>query len=222
MQTTTRTLLLFLITGASSFAQYVPPSPAVPGPGAIDDYLKTAAPDLIGWDFGVNDRLRSENKADGGTTHAGSNFDFSAASPTDNSNDYWMNRLFLRADYKSDWFTFFVEGRSSYSFGDDRFTATSPGKNLAEDDGPLQLQMAYLGFGNLKNFPVTVKVGRQELIYGDQRLVGNAFWLNIPHTFDAVKVRYQDSFFGVDVFESPGHALGCLFRFPGTLEGRRE
>ena len=26
------------------------------------------------------------------------------------------------------------------------------------------------------------------------------YWLNIPHTFDAVKVRYQDSFFGVDLF----------------------
>jgi hypothetical protein len=47
-----------------------------------------------------------------------------------------------------------------------------------------------------------VKVGRQYLQYGEGRLVGNAFWLNIPHTFDAVKVRYQDSFFGVDVFAS--------------------
>lgn len=230
MQTTTRTLLLFLITGASAFAQYVPPSPAAPGPGAIDDYLKTSDPTLTGWDFGVNDRVRSENKSDAGTTHAGSNFDFSAASPTDNSNDYWLNRLLLRIDYKNDWFTFFVEGRSSYAFGDDRYTATAPGKNMAEDDGPLQLQMAYVVFGNLKEFPVTVKVGRQELMYGDQRLVGNAFWLNIPHTFDAVKVRYQDSFFGVDLFaanlvyvdadhfeegKSQDTLSGAYFDFPG-------
>ena len=38
------------------------------------------------------------------------------------------------------------------------------------------------------------------MTYGDQRLVGSAFWLNIPRTFDAVKVRYQEASFGVDVF----------------------
>ncbi|HMD61324.1 MAG TPA: alginate export family protein, partial [Opitutaceae bacterium] len=76
----------------------------------------------------------------------------------------------------------------------------------------------------------TVKVGRQELTYGDQRLVGNAFWLNIPHTFDAVRVRYQDSFFGVDLFaanlvyvrgdhfedgNSQDTLSGAYFDFPG-------
>lgn len=197
---TTPKLLLFLLSAASACAQYVPPSPAAPVPGAIDNYLKAEDPGLTGWDFIVNDRLRSENKSDAGTTHAGSNYDFSSASPTDNSNDYWLNRLLLTVDYKNTWFTFYVEGRSSYSFGDDRITATAAGKNLPEDDGPMQLQMAYVALGDLKEFPVTLKVGRQELTYGDQRLVGNAFWLNVPHTFDAVKLRYQDSFFGVDLF----------------------
>jgi len=199
MRNTTK-VLTFLLSAASACAQYAPPMPPAPVPGAIDNCLKSDVPSLTGWDFIVNDRLRSENKSDAGTTHAGSNFDFSAASPTDNSNDYWLNRLFLTVDYKNSWFTFFVEGRSSYSFGDNRFTATAAGKNLPENDGPIQLQMAYVAIGDLKQFPVTLKVGRQELTYGDQRLVGNAFWLNIPHTFDAVKVRYQDSFFGVDLF----------------------
>ena len=81
-------LALALLGGASASAQYVPPSPAAPAPGLIDDYLIKAEPGLKGWDFGINERLRSENKTDAGTTHAGSNFDFFAASPTDNSNDY--------------------------------------------------------------------------------------------------------------------------------------
>jgi hypothetical protein len=200
MQRTTLTLLALLLTTASAPAQYTPPSPAGPVPGAIDDYLKANDPSLSGWGFGVNDRLRSENKSDAGTTHAGSNYDFSAAPPTDNSNDYWLNRLFLTASFTNDWLTFFAEGRSSYSFGDDRFTATAAGKNLPEDDGPIQLHQGYVLLGNLKSFPVTAKVGRQELTYGDQRLVGNALWLNVPHTFDAVKLRYQDSFLGVDLF----------------------
>jgi hypothetical protein len=201
MQTTTK-ILFFILTAATACAQYAPPSPPGPVPGAIDDYLKASDPSLKGWDFGVNERLRSENKSDAGTTHAGSNFDFSSASPTTNSNDYWLDRLLLHVGYTSEWFTVFVEGRSSYSFGDDRYTATAAGKNLAESDGPLQLQMGYIAIGNLKESPVTLKIGRQELTYGDQRLVGNAFWLNIPHSFDALKVRYQNSFFGVDAFAS--------------------
>ena len=194
------TTLLCLAAATSAFAQYTPPSPPGPAPGAIDGYIASSDPSLKGWDFGVNERLRLEDKTDAGTTHAGSNFDFDSNPPTTNSNEYWLNRLMPRIGYAGTWISAVVEGRSSYSIGDDRYTATAAGKNLAENDGPIQIQMAYLAIGDLKQFPVTLKVGRQELIYGESRLVGNAFWLNIPHTFDAVKVRYQDSFFGVDLF----------------------
>jgi hypothetical protein len=223
-------LLFFLLCATCARAQFVPPSPATPVPGAIDDYLISTFPDLKGWDVGVNERLRYEDKEDAGTTHAGSNYDFFSDSPTDNSNYYWLTRLMPRVGYKGDLIAFVVEGRSSYSIGDGRYTATAAGKNLPEDDGPFQLQMAYLLIGNLSEFPLTLKVGRQELIYGDQRLVGNAYWLNVPHTFDAVKVRYQDSFFGVDLFaanlvyvekdhfedsNSQDTLSGAYFDFPG-------
>jgi|CZKI01.1.fsa_nt_gi hypothetical protein len=231
MQTSRATALFLLLTVASSLAraQYVPPSPAAPVPGVIDDYLK-GEPAFKGWDFVVNERLRYEDKSDAGTTHAGSNFDFFSAPPSDNSNQYWLSRLMPRVGYTGDLFAFVVEGRSSYSVGDDRYTAAAAGRNLAENDGPLQLQMAYVLIGNPKEFPVTAKVGRQELTYGDQRLLGNAFWLNIPHTFDAVKVRYQGSSFGVDLFAArlvyveadhfeeanPQDMLsGAYFDFPG-------
>ncbi|HEY1792130.1 MAG TPA: alginate export family protein [Opitutaceae bacterium] len=200
MHHTKKNLLIYLLAVASAGAQYVPPSPAGPVPGVIDDYLLTSDPALKGWDFGINERVRYEDKDDGGTTHAGSNFDFFASSPTTNSNTYELNRLMPRIAYSDAWFAVFVELRQSYSFGDDRYTSTAPGKNLPENDGPLQDQMAYLQFGNLKEEPFLLKVGRQELNYGEGRLVGNAFWLNVPHSFDAVKIRYQDSFFGIDAF----------------------
>ena len=90
--------------------------------------------------------------------------------------------------------------RTSYSIGDNRYTATAAGFGLAEDNGPFELQQAYVTLGNLKQFPLLLKVGRQELVYGEQRLVGSFLWNNSPRTFDAVKVRYQDAFFGVDLF----------------------
>jgi hypothetical protein len=202
-------------------------------PGAIDAYLAASDPSFKGWDVGVNERLRYEDKTDAGSTHAGSNFDFFSNAPTPSSNEYSMSRLMARIAYSDSWFTVFIEARSSYTYGDDRYTSTAPGKNLPEDDGPFQLQMAYVSLGNLKQWPVVVKLGRQELSYGEGRILGNALWLNVPHTFDAVKARYQDSFFGVDVFAArlvyvegdhfessvPQDTLtGAYFDFPGLMK----
>jgi hypothetical protein len=196
----------------------------------IDDYLRKASADFKAWDIGVNERIRGEDKSAAGTTHAGSNFDFSAKPPTPNSNSYWLSRLMARVGYTGDWISAVVEVRQSYSFSDNRYTGTAPGKALTENDGPAQLEKAYVQIGDLKKFPVLVKVGRQELAYGDQRLVGPAWWLNTPHTFDALKVRYQNSSVGVDLFTaglvytSQGHfnksnsqdeLSGAYFDFPG-------
>ena len=230
MRTTPSAVLSFILTAAWACAQYVPPSPPGPVPGAIDDHLRSADPAFKAWDFGLNERLRSENKSGAGTTHAGSNYDFASAPPTTNSNHYWLSRLMPRVGYTGDWVSAVVEGRSSYSFGDNRFNATAPGAGLSENDGPMQLQLAYVTIGNAKKYPVTAKVGRQELTYGEQRLVGSAFWLNTPRTFDAVKVRYQNAFWGVDVFaarvvynrrdhfnqsNSQDTLSGAYFDFPG-------
>ena len=193
-------LILLLATAPGIRAQYVPPISSAPGPGVIDSALRAAEPALSPWDFGINERLRGEDKLGAGTTHAGSNYDFSAAPPSENNNDYWLSRLMPRVGYTIDWFSAVVEARSSYSFGDNRYNAMAAGDGLTDNNGSFQLELAYFTLGNLKAFPVTVKVGRQELNYGDQRLVGSAPWLNVPHTFDAVKVRYQDSLFGVDLF----------------------
>ncbi|HEY4300978.1 MAG TPA: alginate export family protein [Candidatus Didemnitutus sp.] len=193
---------MFLLSAIPAAAQYVPPSPPLPVPGIIDDYLRKSDPALPGLDVGVNFRVRGEDKDFAGSTHAGSNFDFFAHPPTTNSNSYWLERVMARIGYTGDWISAVVELRSSYSFSDNRYTATAPGKALTENDGPLQLEQGYVQFGNLKKSPVVVKIGRQILAYGEQRLVGPAFWLNVPHVFDAVKVRYQNSFLGADVFAS--------------------
>ena len=90
MQTKTTQILLFMLTAAAAGAQYSSPSPGTPVPGLIDDFVKTEDPALKGWDFGVNERLRLEEKEGAGTTHAGNNFDFFLNPPTTNSNDYFF------------------------------------------------------------------------------------------------------------------------------------
>ena len=67
------------------------------------------------------------------------------------------------------------------------------------------MHQAYLVLGNAKQFPISAKVGRQELSYGDERLVGAFDWNNIGRVFDAAKLRYENDTLWVDAFtESRG------------------
>jgi len=185
---------------ASVFSQYTPSLPARPFPGYANEWLRAADPYRAAWDVGVNARTRFENKDGAGFTDAGQNWDFSANGAFDNHNAYLLTRVMPRIGYTGKWFAATLEGRGSYSFGDERFAAAGPGKGLAERDGALDVHQAFLAWGNHKEFPVSVKLGRQELAYGDQRLIGHLRWNNNARTFDTLKVRWQNPLFGVDVF----------------------
>ncbi len=189
-----------LLAAASALAQYTPSLPARPFPGYANERLRGSDPYMSEWDIGVTVRARLEAKDGAGFTDSGQNWDFSANPLFDNNNSYWLTKVMPRVAYAGKRLAFTVEGRSSYSIGDERFAAAGPGKGLAERDGPLDLHQAFLYLGNHKEFPVSVKVGRQELFYGDQRLLGHLRWNNNGRTFDTAKVRWQNSVFGVDVF----------------------
>jgi hypothetical protein len=181
-------------------AQYTPPPPARPFPGFVNEQLRADNVYASAWDIAVNVRYRFEAKDDAGFTDAGSNWDFSLRPQDDNNNAYHLLRVMPRVGYTGKWWNFLVEGRSSYTYGDERFVPTGPGQGLAERDGPIDLHQAYVFIGNHKEFPVSLKVGRQELVYGDQRLLGHLRWNNNARTFDAVKLRWQNKYFGVDAF----------------------
>jgi hypothetical protein len=193
-------LLAALVTASGLFAQYAPPPPRRPFPGFLNEKLRATDVYLTAWDIGVNLRGRYENKYNAGFTDAGSNWDFSTRPQDDNDNAYYLVRAMPRVAYTGKNVAATLEARSSYSIGDQRYAAAAPGKGLAERDGPIDLHQAFLFIGNHKEFPVSVKIGRQELAYGDQRLVGHFRWNNNARTFDALKVRWQNAIFGVDAF----------------------
>jgi alginate export protein len=195
-------LTAFILASASySLAQYTPPPSPQPFPGFVNSFARTSDPSLSNWDFGVNVRFRAEDRAEAGTTDAGSNWDFSRRPQDDNQNRYEVLRVMPRIGYTGSWFSALLEGRSSYSFGDERYNATAPGHALADLDGPLDIYQAYVLFGTAKT-PVSFKIGRQELAYGDQRLVGPGKWLNNPRTFDAAKLHWTNGIIGLDAFAS--------------------
>lgn len=65
----------------------------------------------------------------------------------------------------------------------------------------MDLRLAYAELGNPEG-PLTLRVGRQELDFGDQRLVGTANWLNVPRNFDAVRASFHSHGYRVDAFSS--------------------
>jgi len=88
------------------------------------------------------------------------------------------------------WLGGYVQGQDTRQIG-----ATRPGVPYAfasEGDDPFDLRQAYLDLGSPELCPIAVRLGRQELSYGDERLVGPAGWNNFSRTFDAVKLRYSD------------------------------
>ncbi len=193
----------------NAFGQYSPSAPARPFPGYFNEYFRSADTYRSNWDIGVNVRERLESKDDAGFTYTGQNADFRLNGPgatVDNNNHYLLLRLMPRVGYAAKWFAFTVEGRASASAGDERgdqrvaADVNKPGRALAENDRDLNLHQAFLFVGNHKEFPVSVKLGRQELVYGEQRLLGHFRWNNNARTFDALKLRWQNPLFGVDAF----------------------
>jgi hypothetical protein len=154
--------------------------------GIINDLLRKEFPAASQWDAGIRFRMRSEAKDAGSFP----NRDF--AKELDNSNDFSLFRTIIHIGWSpAKWLTAFIEGRDAHAISDARI--------LPESDS-LDLHQAYIRFGDLENFPLSVQAGRQELIYGDQRFIGNSDWSNLGRSFDSIKVRFQNRDFWLDAF----------------------
>ncbi|TAK98497.1 MAG: hypothetical protein EPO07_11930 [Verrucomicrobia bacterium] len=199
-------------------AQYAPPPPPLPFQGFINEYLRADDPYMNKWDFGGSLRARYEAKEGFGMPGVGVggapavntlSLDFRDKN-TDVNNEYFMERIRYRAGYTDKWWSALVEGRSSFVQSDERFAYFAnplpPGtvnrKGLGPESDRVDLHQAYITLGNHKEFPLSLKVGRQELSYGEERLVGAFAWNNIGRVFDAAKVRWQNAWFGADFFAS--------------------
>lgn len=66
---------------------------------------------------------------------------------------------------------------------------------------PIDLRQAWGEVGTPMSW-VSVRAGRQELAYGDQRLLGHLNWTNAARTFDAVRGTWRPRGWQVDVFEA--------------------
>lgn len=131
-------------------------------------------------------RLRGEYTA---------NNDFNDAGVSNDEGDVWTQRVRLTANAKAtDDVSAKITLQDTRTWG----SATSP--VLTESGNTLDFHEAYLNVSNIFGAPVSFRAGRQELSYGDERLIGSFGWSNQGRAFDAFKLMYSNDAVSVDAF----------------------
>ncbi len=141
----------------------------------------------------VQERVRLEERDN--------NFDFNDKVNSATDDLFLLQRIRLGLLVKpSDWIRAYVQGQDTREVDSRRDKV--PFVLGAEGDDPFDLRQAHIELGNANEFPLLLKVGRQELSYGDERLVGAFDWNNFSRTFDALKLRWEDrpNKFWIDAF----------------------
>ncbi|MBK9139334.1 MAG: alginate export family protein [Verrucomicrobia bacterium] len=184
---------LVLAATAAVYGQHTVPSRPPSGAGLVNDWLRERDPHANKWDVGGQFRVRYEAREHLAVAGVPGAIDFRAHGAPTHDNDYWLFRTKLHMGYSPlSWLRVYVEGRDSFSEGDERVP------NLESDRA--DLHQAYVALGDTKQSPLLAKVGRQELAYGDERLMSSFDWNNIARVFDAAKLRFEHEKFWVDGF----------------------
>jgi hypothetical protein len=196
-------VLLLIVTASGASAQPQPAEPqAVANPatpkdpaasaGFVNDWLRSQSPTWEAFDIGGQFRSRFEHREHMAIPGQPGAIDFRERGAV-HGNSYWLFRTRAHLGFRpADWFGLYVEGRDSFSLNDRR--------DPDPESDRLDLHQAYLSIGDPGRFPIIAKVGRQELVYGDERLIGAFEWNNIGRVFDAAKLRYEQPEFWVDGF----------------------
>ena len=115
---------------------------------------------------------------------------------TQTQNEYDLMHVRLYGDlWYSDWLRVYGEYIWADSYGEDLNPLP-----IDVDRGDLQNLFVDLKLFDFADKPVFVRVGRQELLYGSQRLITPLPWANKRHTFQGVKVFRRGEKWDFDAF----------------------
>lgn len=115
----------------------------------------------------------------------------------DTSDAYLLSRLRINMRVSPTyWMRFQFQGQDAQSFWKNTKPDAPPFENT------MDIRQAYAEFGKAEAPSVLLRVGRQELFFGDQRLIGHLNWTNTARSFDAARLTLQHSKYKVDLFAS--------------------
>ena len=163
-------------TPAAAQTPPVPPSTQLP-PTAFANI------DLPTWmRLGVEYRGRLEGFTGGGFTD-------------DREDLYWLNRFRVTARFSmKPWLSAAVQAQDARVEGRNTVTTGAPFRDQFD------LRLAHVDVGVFDRSGFALRAGRQELVFGDQRLVGHGNWLNTARSFDAVRGVFRHKKLRVDGF----------------------
>lgn len=162
-----------------------PKAPVAVAPKPEDNPLSFCGGKLV---FDFQEKMRFEYREN--------NFDFNDSLNSLTDDSWFLQRARLGMKIKPvDWFTFYVQGQSSFEFDSDR--PNIPGQLGAEGDDPIDIRQAWMQFGSKA---ANLTVGRQIFLYGDERILGPLDWTNLGRTFDAARFHYEKTDWWIDVF----------------------
>ena len=160
------------------------PPPAVFQNIRSEDDAATCAASLFHTDLGWTDA--SELTVGGQVRVRGESWD-NFAFGADNDDAFWLTRVRLHTDLRiCTGFRVYVEGISALAH--DRDLPPAGGKRPIDEDN-LDLLNAFGDFtADLLGARHTLRLGRQELSFGKQRLVSPLDWVNTRRTFDGGRI----------------------------------
>ncbi len=115
---------------------------------------------------------------------------------TGNNQGYLLSRFQLNMDIRFSWFRVFAQTEDSRVLGNDAIPDAYPYQDTFD------LRQAFVELGDSEKGRFAVRAGRQELNFGDQRILGISNWINTPRTFDAVRADLNYGNVRVDAFSA--------------------
>lgn len=147
-------------------------APATPPPPHVDVQL----------------RLRWEDRAN--------NLTFDRSLPSTSNDNWLLTRLRVGfAQPLTESLSAYTQLQDAREFGSDR--PSVPYVAASEGDDPADLRQLYVDW---KTPTATLRLGRQVLSFGDERLVGPVDWNNLARSFDAARLTFPKVGGGLDVF----------------------
>lgn len=115
-----------------------------------------------------------------------------------NDDAYALNRVRLNLKLQPlEWLKFVFQAQDSRVWGNSRVPSAPPYKDA------MDLRMGYLEVGDPeRDQRASLRAGRQELAFGEQRLVGHTSWNNVGRTFDAVRATFRVARVRLDAWAS--------------------
>jgi hypothetical protein len=148
-------------------------------------YAQDAPPDQKPKLFTIGGEMRGRFEA-----FTGQNF------VVDRNDEYYLSRFrFTLGVQPLSWLSFRFQVQDSLAPG---YREPKPSSVL----NPFDLRVAYMELRRDPKAAWLVRVGRQEFIFGEERLVGAGNWGNVGRSFDAARVTYETNGKKLDWFAS--------------------